>query len=94
MSVFSDSVESDLDIFLNDDEFAVQADLGEGADPRYISVIMDMVPELVEGISSSVRTARRDAICKTSDLNGTSVGQHIFVDDVVSIHAPARGATA
>jgi len=94
---FKDQLESDLNVFLNAEEFAVQADLGEGAEPRYISVIVDTPPELVDGETAGVRTSRREALCKTSDLAGTAVGHTMIIDEseyeIVDMQPDGTGLT-
>lgn len=81
MTTFKEQLVADLPVFLNDDEFAVQADLGEGADPRYINVLLDEDPVLAEGQAVAVRTATRRASCSTADIEGTVVGDTLFIDE-------------
>jgi len=97
MSAFADQLLTDLDVFLNAGEFAVTADLGEGALPRLISVIVDALPDLVEGETAGVRTTRREALCKTADLAGTAVGHTMIIGEteyeIIDLQPDGTGLT-
>ena len=81
MTTFKEQLVADLAVFLNADEFAVEADLGEGADPRHIPVLIDESPVLVEGPAAAVRTATRQATCRSADIEGTKVGDTLFIGE-------------
>lgn len=78
---FKDQLEADLAVFLNADEFAVTADLGEGADPRHIPVLVGESPALAEGPAAAVRTATREATCRSADVGGAKVGDTLFIGE-------------
>lgn len=81
MATLKEQLAGDLGIFFNPDEFAVRVDLGEGADPRYVNVLLDEDPALAEGQAASVRTATRRAICISADIEGAKVGDTLFVGE-------------